>query len=335
MDNDNPATKDDTYQIAGSQGVAVASVKMQAKYEPVKITKMSVIANGDATTLNNLVNNINEIGIYDGSTRIAYTNNIGVTSTMSGISFVVPTFEKTYTIKVNLNEYGLNKTAVLDTDVRFALLVDEAQGDMSGDPVSAPAQTGWSKYMALTPAKVSAVSMVSSWSGINIVSHLSPGQTQNAAIIKVTAPNFGNNTDSTGGEMKTLIDAIQLNLVGDYATSSPYVSIERIGGSGNATSTTTINDGYAVLNLSGMADSDKAITSGQDAYFLVKVKTATWDGTTNPGTKSLTVNLDKLNGTSTSGNGNYSFMWKAKDGTDKYDLRIPGVTKVDGIQISN
>lgn len=331
MDNDNTATKDNTYQIAGSQDVAVASVKMKATNEAVKITKMSVIADG--TTGTNLVNNINEIGIYDGSTRIAYTNNIGVTSTMSGLSFVVPTSEKTYTIKVKLNEYGLNKTAVLGTDVRFALVVDEAQGDMSGDTVSAPAQTDWSKYMALTPAKVAAVSMVSSYNGINIASHLSSGQTQNAAIIKVTAPTFGNNTDSTGGEMKTLINALQLNLVGDYDASTSSVSVERIGGSGNATTTTTISGGYAILDLSGMADSDKAITSGQDAYFLVKVKTATWDGSTNSGTKSLTVNLNKLNGAS--GAGNYNFKWMEKDGSAKYDLRIPGVTKVDGIQINN
>ncbi len=332
MDNDNTATKDNTYQIAGSQDVAVASVKMKATNEAVKITKMSVVADG--ATSAELVSNISEIGVYDGTTRIAYTNNIGVTSTISGLSFVVPTSEKTYTIKVKLNEYGLNKTAVLGKDVRFALLVNEAQGDMSGDTVSAPAQTGWSKYMALTPAKVAVVSMVSNYNGVNIASRLSSGQTQNAAIIKVTAPSFGNNTDSTGGEMKTLINALQVKLVGDYATTSSEVTIERIGGSGNATTTSTISgSGYAVLDLSGMADSDKAITSGQDAYFLVKVKTATWDGTTNSGTKSLTVNLDKLNGAT--GAGNYNFSWMEKDGTAKYDLRIPGVTKVDGIQINN
>lgn len=331
MDNDNTATKDNTYQIAGSQDIAVASIKMKATNEAVKITKLSVIASGTSAT--NLVNNINEIGIYDGTTRIAYTNNVGVTSTMSGLSFVVPTSEKTYTVKVKLNEYGLNKTAVLNTDVRFALLVDEAQGDMSFDTVTAPAQTDWSKYMALTPAKVAAVDMVSNYNGVSIASRLSSGQTQNAAIIKVSAPSFGNNTDSTGGEMKTLINALQVKLDGDYATSSSVVSIERIGGSGNATTTNTISGGYAVLDLSSMVDSDKAITSGQDAYFLVKVKNATWDGTTNSGTKSLTVSLDKLNGAS--GAGNYNFNWMEKDGSAKYDLRIPGVTKIDGIQISN
>jgi len=341
MDNDNEATKDDTYQITGSENVAVASVKMKATNEPVKITKMSVLTDDDGNwdteaSSTNIVANINEIGIYDGTTRIAYTNNIGATSTMSGLSFVVPTTEKTYTIKVKLNKYGLNEPAVLGTDMQFKLKVDEAEGDISGDPVdTSTIITEPSKSMAPIPAKFTAVSLErNNGSSITIVDRLVPNAIQNVAIIKLTADNFGGNTDSKGGQMKAYVNKIQIKIEGDYAATSSLVSIERIGGSGNSVSTSTIDNNHAVLDLSTLtSDSDIALTSGQVAYFLVKAKTTDWNDTANPGTKHLTVSLDKLNGISDAGN--YNFEWYARDGDPKHDLRIPGITRVDGIQITN
>ena len=79
---------------------------------------------------------------------------------------------------------------------------------------------------------------------------------------------------------------------------------------------------------------DKEIASGQEAYFLIKVKTLSFAADTS---YTLQVNLDALNGVAAGSA--YSFSWQ-ESGTDaniqpKYDLRIPGVISVDGNQITN
>ena len=98
-----------------------------------------------------MVNNISEIALYDGTTKVAYTNNIATTSQVTGLSLVIPQTEKTYTIKVKLNEYGKDKTAVLGKDIQFSLGVIEAQGDVSGDDldvtgIDQATEVGWSSH---------------------------------------------------------------------------------------------------------------------------------------------------------------------------------------------
>lgn len=340
MDNNNTATKDNTYQLAGTQDVAVASVKMKATNEDVKITKLNFFADAAAGTLSDdeMVQNISEIALYDGTTKVAYTNNIAKTSAVTGLSLIIPQTEKTYTIKVKLNEYGKDKTAVLAKDIKFSLGVIEAQGDVSGDDITiteinTAAEVGWSKATGITATKLSAVSMVNSQGGINVASSLSTASENNAAIIKVTAPSYGNNTTAQGTEIKTVLNNVRVKIAGNAHTAGDNIKIQRIGGSGQ-TYTVASAAGYANFSTAGWEVVDKEVAAGQDAYFLIKVETLAFLADTS---YTLQVVLDALNGVAAADA--YSFSWK-ESGTDaaianKYDLRIPGVITLDGPQITN
>lgn len=349
IDNNNAATKDDTYQLAGTQDVAVASVKMKATNEDVKITKLNFVAEDSADVAANLTNdemvqNISEIALYDGTTKVAYTNNIAKTSQVTGLSLVIPQTEKTYTIKVKLNEFGKDKTAVLGKNIKFALAVVEAQGDISGDDVTAPAQTGWSKNMGITATKLSAISMVNSYSGVNVDSALSVASDNNVAIVKLTAPAYGNNTDANGSEIKTVLERVRVQLTGNGYKDGGNIKIQRIGGSGqtytviegagldNTAGNGDDEDNYAIFDTATWQTIDREVTSGQDAYFLVKVESlAAFVANTS---YTIQVKLDALNGT---GAAVYNFTWKESDATatSKVDLRIPGVTTIDGPRVTN
>ncbi|MFA7119826.1 MAG: hypothetical protein WC159_13755, partial [Sphaerochaetaceae bacterium] len=341
MDNNNTATKDNTYQLAGTQDVAVASVKMKATNEDVKITKLNFFADAVApATLSDdeMVQNISEIALYDGTTKVAYTNNIAKTSQVTGLSLVIPQTEKTYTIKVKLNEYGKDKTAVLAKDIKFSLAVVEAQGDVSGDDlnvedIDTAGEVGWSKAMGITATKLSAVSMVNSYSGINVASSLSTASDNNAAIIKVTAPSYGNNTTDTGTEIKTLLNNVRVKIAGNAHTDGADVKIQRIGGSGQTYNVASAA-GYANFSTAGWEDVDKEVAAGQEAYFLVKVTTLAFEANTS---YTLQIVLDALNGVAAESA--YSFSWQETGDDDaiapKYDLRIPGVISIDGNQITN
>jgi len=337
-DNNNIDTKDNTYQLAGTQDVAVASVKMKATNEDVKVTKLNFFADAASGTLSDteMVQNISEIALYDGTTKVAYTNNIAKTSAVTGLSLIIPQTEKTYTIKVKLNEYGKDKTAVLAKDIKFSLGIIEAQGDVSGDDITitaidTAAEVGWSKATGITATKLSAVSMVNSYSGVNIASNLAVASDNNAAIIKVTAPSYGNNTTDTGSELKTLLESVRVQITGNGYKVGGNVKIQRIGGSGN-TYTTVEDTGYATASTAAWDTIDKEVAAGQDAYFLVKVETlAAFVANTS---YTIQVKLDALNAT---GAATHNFTWKENTAgaASKYDLRIPGVTTIDGPQITN
>jgi hypothetical protein len=294
---------------------------MKANNEDVKVTELSFVASSTQSTI---VNNISEISLWDGSTKLAYTNNISASSTVSGLSLIIPQTEKTYTIKVKLNKYGKDQTAELDKYYEFGLEINEAQGNSSGDDVTG-ATTTLSKNVAVVATKISAVSFESTNGSVSIASKLTSDSDVNSAIIKVTAPSYMGNTDSTGNEIKTIIKSIKVKVDGSAASSTgATTTIERLGGSGTTVATTT-ESGYATLGLTQNSIYN-VLAAGETAYYLVKIHTKTWDGSTNSGTMSLTVNLDALNG------GN--IVWN-DGGADKTSLRLPGVTKIDGITLTN
>jgi hypothetical protein len=323
MDNTNAATKDDSYQLSGTDSIAVASVKLKANNEDVKITKLSILASSTATSINN---NIARVSLYDGATEVAYTDVASATSSMTGLSIVVPQSEKTYTIKVKLSKYGKDQVGELNKNYQFALLIDEAQGVSSGDTVAAVSATSLSKTMGAVATKISAVSFVNSYNGVNVATSLSSDTMNNAAIIAVTAPAT-TNVKADGSEIKTAVKTIKVKVDGNAAATTTVATLERIGGSGTATSSDAVIDGngYFTFTLSNVLDSE--IKGGETAYFALKVKTVDFTGDQNSGSRSLTANLDNLNG------GN--IVWAENDGgANKSDLRL-SITKLDGTTIKN
>lgn len=340
MDNNDVTTNKDTYSVAGTQTGAVASLKMRADNEAVKVTKLTI------TGSTNLNGKVTELGLYDGSTLVGSTNVIATSSTIdiSGDKLIVPMTAKNYYVKATLAPYGKDQTGALDTATTFAVSAIEAQGNDSGDSLVAATSltsgkisydatndgtaenataTGVSKTLGILASKISAVSLVSSnGSGTSLATKIYSGQAANAAIIQVTTGASTNN-ETNGDAIKTYLNSMIVKIATSTTVSAMTATLERIGGTASATSSTSITSNRALF--SGLTGSDYEIAPSTTAYFLVKV-TPTFT-TTVAGDSSLNVSLDKLDVD------NFTFK-DSRDAAAKNALRL-GVTTVDGTTISN
>jgi hypothetical protein len=344
MDTNDVTTNKDTYAVAGTMTGAIASLKMRANNEAVKVTKLTI------TGTTNLNGKVTELGLYDGSTLVGSTNVIATSSTIdiSGDKLIVPMTAKNYYIKATLAPYGKDQTGSLNVATTFAVSAIEAQGNDSGDSltsnggnvallesgeiaydvnndgvVAAGSTTGTSSTLGILASKISAVSLVSSnGSGTSLATKIYSGQAANAAIIQVTTGASANN-ETNGDAIKTYLNSIIVKVATSTKIDAFSATIERIGGTAPATTTTSITAKRALF--SGLTGSDYEIAPSATAYFLVKV-TPTFT-TAVAGDSSLNVSLDALD------TDNFTFK-DSRDANAKSELRL-GVTTVDGTTISN
>ena len=355
MDNTDSKTNADIYQLGGTVTKEIGALKMKAQNEDVKVTKL-VIASSTMTTLNS---SISRIGIWDGATELGYTTSISsATATLENLSIIVPQQSKTYYIKATLNGIGQNLTGILSTDYTFNVSGIEAEGVSSGDDLAelannsavnageiaydfdnngtydeaADTMTGATKIMTPVATQITAIDLVSSYSGTALASSLVTGDAHNAAIIKVTTTASAN-TLANGDTAKTILTGLKVNITKSLnGSNSVSATIERIGGSQGSVAAATSST-FAYFNTS--SNTDFQIENGSEAYFLVKV-TPTFTGTDNA--EWIKVGLDKLDGTAaSSANSSVAGNVTWKDGSDvstaKFTLRITGKTSVDGTQI--
>jgi len=349
IDNTISGLDKDSYAKAGSNDVAVASLKLKASNEDVKVTKVKVTADG-ITGLNSIVN---KLALYDGSTLVAETSNISDVTEFTNTNFVVPQSEKIYTLKASLNKIGKDMPGVLNKDLEFKFLSLEAEGNSSGDTLAADTTNGVlageiaydananntfgeaadtstakSKKVGVVASKISAVSLEQIYNGIAVNSNISSGVAANAAIIKVTVDS-SDNTLANGNAIKTLINKVKVNV--ENNVTSYTASIEKIGGTQAAIGGVVSGD-YAQFVVSG---TDYELAPSSSAYYLVKV-VPTFTGL-YAGDRSIKVNLDKLDGTddTNSANGG-NIIWKdsSDNTTAKNDLRL-STNNVTGILITN
>lgn len=347
VDNTADATKYDSWQLAGSEKVAVATFKFRADNENVKVTKLNV------TTTNNMSNVISRIGLYDGDTEVAYSaSGVGATTTVLDNDFVV-NGEKAYTLKVSLNKIGQNQPGALNATTTFDISGVEAEGYSSGytltytgacdagricyEGVGGVSNTLVSKTMGVVASKATTVALVNSYNGTNLNSKIQTGISANAAIVAVTVGPTNNTNIADGTAVKFSLSNLKLKI--EKNADLTYVAtVERIGGTALAATGTTYADA-SIMAFGGLSGADFEITPNTSnpvtAYFLVKV-TPTFNTTTS-GDHSIKVSLDKLNGTAQLNNANgANFTWKdSATAADKFDLRIPGLNYVDGTTISN
>ncbi|MFZ4631755.1 MAG: beta strand repeat-containing protein [Patescibacteria group bacterium] len=343
MDNNDVTTNKATYSVAGTQTGAVASLKLRADNETVKVTKLTI------TGSTNLNGKVTELGLYDGSTLIGSTNVIATTSVIdiSGDKLIVPMAAKNYYVKATLATIGKDQTGALNATTTFAVSAIEAQGYNSGDALVAATSlasgkisydatndgtaenataTGASNELGILASKISAVSLVSTnGGGTSIATKIYSGQAANAAIIMVTT-GASSNTESNGDAIKASLSAIKVKVAtsSTFSTSTPtVVTIERIGGTAVASST-NLTSGYATF--SGLTGTDYQIAPSTSAYFLVKVTPIF--STSYAGDSSLTASLDALD--------TDSITWTdaVTGASAKNALRL-GTTKADGTTISN
>lgn len=355
MDNTDSKTNADIYQIGGSVTKELGALKMKAQNEDVKVTKI-VVATTTLTTLNS---SFSRIGIWDGATELAFTTSIGASSaSLDNLSIVVPQSSKTYYIKGTLNNIGMNMPGAVDKNYTLVVSGVEAEGVSSGDSLTASnagngvgageiaydtdndasyddAQdgvvTGASKIVTPVVTQITAVDLVSSYTGTALATSLVSGASHNAAIIKVTT-NASTNTLANGDAAKTMIDKVKVDIAkGLNGSESFSATIERIGGTQGTVAAATSS---VTAQFDTSSNTDFQVSNGDTAYFLVKV-TPTFTGTDN--SEFIQVGLGALNGTAATNNAaGANFEWRdGSDATDKFALRISGITSVDGTQIKD
>lgn len=369
MDNTVADTDSDTFQMAGANTGALASLKLRSENEDIKVTKIKVTAS-DTTVLNN----VNKLSLYDGTTVVAETTNIAQTTEFDNLNIIVPQTSKVYTLKATLNKIGQNEPGEDDSDVTFNVNSVEAQGNASGDDLAAntaagvvsgeiaydkdangtfgevgDTSTAESKKMGAVASMISGVALVNSANGESLNTSISSGVAANAAIIKVVTP-ASSNTLANGEAVKTLIGSVKVRVeatthAATAASGVTYTaSIKKIGGSVAPVAGVVAYDNFAGIgaeaNGSGYVQftttgADYELAPSTEAYYLVTI-TPTFT-TAVAGDKSIRVNLDKLNGTDATNTANGgNLVWKdTSAATGRNALRIKGLNSITGSQIKN
>lgn len=335
VDNSVTLTKYNTYQLGGTNDVPVASFKMRASNEEVKVTTIEV-----GYTLD-MSNSISELALYEegGSTPIAYATNIGAAFAVLDQDFVIPTNDKTYTLKADFTKIAQNEPGILDQDVQFYLQNVGAEGVSSGytltvgdgsgtidageygyESTDLAVTTNVSMLSGIVASKLNPVSLVNSYGGKTLSNSLTVGLSANAAIIAVTVPATSNN-NSDGTALKLYVDQIVADMQASPALQWDAF-IERIGGSTGqtaATENTATGSGTMTFGVSGV---DYELNSGETAYFLVTVIPQV--AAAGEGIKVNLSNLDTAN-----------FSWRDRsDAASKAAIRMPGVSSLDGKEIA-
>lgn len=352
MDTGDTAVSKDIYSVANATTGSVAALKLRAQNEPIKVTKLTITGSAD------LNGKVTELALYDGSTLVGSTNVISTDSIIdiSGNNLIVPITSKNYYIKATLAKIGKDATGSLNQDVTLKVKSIEAQGNESGDTLTAAngdttldsgeigyddnndgtitasgTETGVSKYLGILASRLSSIALVSSASGTSLATKIYSGQAANAAIIQVTG-DASTNTEANGDAIKTFLSSVKVKIATSTTVTSMTATLERIGGTASATSSDAITGNY--VRFSGLTGADYEVTPGATAYFLVKV-TPTFT-TTVAGDSSINVSLNKLDGADgDTDEAGANFTWKdASTANAKFPLRL-SASSVDGTTISN
>jgi hypothetical protein len=354
VDNTIDATKYDTYNLAGTNGVPVATFKFKAGNEDVKVTQLKIVSSADMS------GSVSRVSLYDGDTEVAYTTQVGATTSTLDQDFTV-SGQKYYTLKVNYLPIGQDKAGLLNKTATWRAAAATAEGISSGYTlvygtsndagtigyeVGTVNQTAVSKVAGIVATKIGSVSLPTSYGSTALATKLYSGQSTNAAIVAITLPATGN-TNSDGSALKFAISNMKFQVATSSRITDLTATLERIGGSAVATSTSAYTPGTpGYMTFGSLYGTDYKITPNSSnavtAYFLVKV-VPTFTATI-AGDSAVTVSMVGLDGTSESNDAaGAAVTWTDADGTDsgsnsatpKYALRIPGVTTVTGVTIAN
>lgn len=341
VDNTVSGTDKDTYQLAGTERVALGTFKFKTANEDIKVTSLKVVSSADMSAA------VSRYSLWDGATEVAYTTNVGATTSTLDQDFSV-TGEKFLTLKADLNKYGLNQPGALEKTATFRISTVEAEGVSSGHTLtagdanstvgagevavetdSAALQSAVSKNTFVVASKIADVSLVQSSSdgSIKLATKLASGVSNNAAIVSVVVPNT-NNTYASGSALKLALSTLKLKV--EAGTMSYTATLQRIGGAVSATSSSATTT--ALVTFSGLASTaagaDFQINPGETAYFLVKV--TPYFSSSYAGDTSLKLSFGALDSA--------DFTWTdatSDSSAAKTTLRLPGKTTVDGYLISN
>ncbi|NCN28335.1 hypothetical protein GW915_12270, partial [bacterium] len=345
------------YVLGGTTSGDLAKFRLKATNEDVSITKLKV------TTSASVVGNITRLSLYnDAGTEVAYTTNITASpveldSISASSPLIVGQAEKVYTLRATYSLIGQGQTGTNNSDVTFKLSNVEAQGYSSGDALAnnhdstlAAGDIAYDAGDTLTnvtavslatqsvPGKFSAISLENTASGVSLNTKLTDGTSNNVAIIKVTLPASSNTLIANGNESKVALNKIKVSVAKNAKVLGATYTIERIGGSQAAVAgTNATTTAFAFFDTSSNTDFTQ-LSSGNTYYFLVKMVPTL--NSSVAGDCSVQVGLDALNATTTptdvNGDSTYgNFDWTPGEATAMRAIRIPGVSTLSGVTISN
>jgi hypothetical protein len=187
-------------------------------------------------------------------------------------------------------------------------------------------RTDASKVVNSVASRVSAVDLVSSASGCALASSLSGGW-NTVAIVKVTTDANGN-TISTGDNVKTVMNSINVNFTKNATTTLTHWRIHKCGGVDGYAGTTASDSADALLTL-GYLPNDNQIAAQTTVYYGVDAYVSAMQNGT--GNDWIEVDLNTLNGTV--GNYTRNFAWQdSSEATPMYKLLL-SISQIQGTKI--
>lgn len=296
-DNADSETNDEKYILAGkalSSSDFVASFELTAQNEGVEIEDMTLVVSGDTTMFAQAAQ---EVVIYDeDKSTILFRETVTTVGTVvfNNINLIVEEGSMNIYVKIETDIIGDNENGVETANVHFALVVDNVEGEDSGDESTVTydgvTQSLFTNTFAIVPVKFSDVEFVTSAAGSNVATSTTDGNDKNIAILKLTADSWDNTDRTDGGDLEVYVNT--LNFTTNVATGSvDGYEIRRIGnGSTNYIACTVSGDQVSCPVSSGSVNA-REFVSTEVGYFLVRA-----DVTFGASNGSVKLTLDNLNG---------------------------------------
>jgi len=292
--------------LANTTSAFVASYELTATNESILVQDFT-LTDSDGS----LEDYVSEVIVYesDKTTEISRETVTSSTVEFENVNYVVEEGTTNLYVKVVTRKIGKDEAGNQSGNLTFDLTITDAEGNESnkdlaaasdGDAVvesqeigydsnsdgtfnAAETDSGESLSYSVLPIKVSAVSFVSSYGGTSVSSSLNSGENTLAILALTTDSNT--NTDTNGGELKTALSNITVNiskLAGADATDSTTltsISIERVNGNDSdgvsADAIATVNtsagtDDDISFTMSNLTSDDNILENGSTTYFAIK-----------------------------------------------------------------
>lgn len=326
VDNTDSETSKDKNILGGATSPFVASYELTATNEAVLVKDFTIIAETSAQTLAAAVS---EIIIYanDKTTELARKTITSDTITFDNVNFTVEEGSENIYVKVIASKQGKDQAGSQTADLKFTFDVTDAEGVSSNKVVADTAATLASNLFSVVPTKVSNVSFVNSYNGVNIASTLTAWD-NNIAIIAITTDTSSNTDYTDGSSLKTVLE--QVKFTADFANATPTDwTIEKIGWIDAAISVAAGVTGAEATLVTAFATSDDEIDNGTTAYYLVKAKAVALAGASDHDSY-IKISFPTLNDSEVK----YKSDSTGGNNTSITDLRL-GITTLDGNKVTD
>ena len=307
FDSTDTATDRPNIVLGGTTSDFLASFEITAVNEDILVedltltasaTNFSGLATGNTA---NFASAFSEVVILDDDmTTELYRESItSATMFLNDIDVLIPEGSSNIYIKLVANKIGKNETGVEEGPYTLAMTIDEAEGQSSGDDITATAGANTSNNFFSRAVRISNIEVLDSGThfGRSLITTNNLGNGENnLGIIKITTDSSTNTNTGDGSELELLLNSVNFTVDVNGATLNS-VEFERIDvtSTDSTFATTTGATGLVTVDLSTADTTAKLIEEGTTAYYLVKVTIAAGSSANS---SSAQLRLDTLDATS-------------------------------------